>query len=193
MIAIINYNAGNTSSVLYALQRLGAEAYITQDVNEIRNATKVILPGVGHAGYAMESLNKLGIAKILPSLTQPVLGICLGMQLMCNFSDEGNTKCLGIFDATVKKFESHSLKIPHVGWNKVALEENILFHQFTNEGYAYFVHSYYIEKGNQTIATTNYTKEFSSAMQKNNFYACQFHPEKSGELGDAILKNFITL
>jgi glutamine amidotransferase len=190
MIAIINYNAGNTKSVLFALKRLGVDAIITNDVEEIQKADKVILPGVGHAAYAMAELKKLGLDTILPNLKHPVLGICLGLQLMCSFSEEGNVDCLNIFNAKVKKFESSTLKIPQMGWNEVeVLRKSII----ENNGYAYFVHSFYAEVSNDTIATTNYILPFSAAMQKDNFYACQFHPEKSSEFGEAILKQFILL
>jgi glutamine amidotransferase len=190
MVTIINYNAGNTKSVLFALERLGVNAVITNDVNQIQKADKVILPGVGHAAYAMAELKKTGLHNIIPNLQQPVLGICLGLQLMCSFSEEGVTECLNIFNASVKKFISNTDKIPQIGWNKVQVQQNNLI---SKDGYAYFVHSYYAEICSDTIATTNYILPFSAAMQKNNFYACQFHPEKSSEFGEAILKQFISL
>jgi imidazole glycerol-phosphate synthase subunit HisH len=193
MIAIINYNAGNTTSVLYALQRLGFDAIITNDVQEIKNAAKVILPGVGHAAFAMETLDNLGLATLIPTLQQPVLGICLGMQLLCNFSEEGNTKCLGIFNTEVKKFVADKVKVPQIGWNNVATKKSPLFNGFSEEAYAYFVHSYYVSLCKETIATTDYIEVFSAALQKDNFYACQFHPEKSSQFGDTILKNFLLL
>ena len=190
-IAIINYNAGNTKSVWYALQRLGFTATITNDASEIKNADRVILPGVGHAAHAMAELKKYNLDKIIPTLTQPVLGICLGLQLMCKHTAEGNVEGMGIFNASVKKFESISKKIPQIGWNKIEAKESLLLTNSSTNNYAYFVHSYYATVCAQTVGTTNYILPFSSALQKDNFLACQFHPEKSSAFGETILKNFI--
>ncbi len=190
-IAIVNYNTGNTKSVWYALQRLGCNAFITNNSTEIKNADRVILPGVGHAAYAMEELKKYELDRLIPTLTQPVLGICLGLQLMCKHTEEGDVVGIGIFDATVKKFESVNEKIPQIGWNKIEAKESLLFTNSSTNNYAYFVHSYYATVCAQTIGTTNYILPFSSALQKDNFLAYQFHPEKSSAFGETILKNFI--
>jgi glutamine amidotransferase len=193
MIAIIKYNAGNVQSVQFALQRIGAESVVTDDEKVIRNATKVIFPGVGHAGAAMEYLRVRGLDKIIVTLQQPVLGICLGMQLLCNHSDEGDTKCLGIFDTEVKLFESPALKIPQIGWNNIYDYRSVLFNGLIEDAFVYTVHSYYAAINNETVAKTDYTLPYSAAFQKNNFYAVQFHPEKSGKVGEIILKNFIQM
>lgn len=190
-IAIINYNAGNTKSVWYALQRLGYTASITNNVTEIKNADRVILPGVGHATYAMQELKKYNLDKLIPTLTQPVLGICLGLQLMCKHTTEGDVDGMGIFNAVVKKFESNNTKVPQIGWNTVDVKLSPLFAKTTLNKYAYFVHSYYATICEDTIATTNYILPFSASLQKDNFFACQFHPEKSSAFGETILKNFI--
>jgi imidazole glycerol-phosphate synthase subunit HisH len=190
-IAIVNYNAGNTKSVWYALQRLGYTALVTNDIDEIQNADRVILPGVGHAAFAMKELKKNDLDKLIPTLTQPVLGICLGLQLMCKSTTEGNVDGMGIFNTTVQKFESITEKIPQIGWNNVELNHSFLFRGISTNHYAYFVHSYYATICEQTIGTTNYVLPFSAALQKDNFIACQFHPEKSSAFGETILKNFI--
>lgn len=190
-IAIINYNAGNTKSVWYALQRLGFTAKITNDASEIKNADRVILPGVGHAAHAMAELKKYNLDKLIPTLTQPVLGICLGLQLMSKHTAEGNVEGMGIFDAVVQKFECVNTKIPQIGWNIVDVKPSPLFAKTGLNKYAYFVHSYYATICEDTIATTKYILPFSAALQKNNFLACQFHPEKSSAFGETILKNFI--
>lgn len=192
-IAIIKYNAGNVQSVQYALQRIGVESVVTDDAEMIRNAWKVIFPGVGHAAPAMEYLRQKGLDKVIGSLTQPVLGICLGLQLMCRFSEEGNTQCLGIFNTDVKLFVSDKLKIPQVGWNNIYDYDSLLFKDLPAGSFTYTVHSYYAGLSECTVAKTDYILPYSAALQKDNFYAVQFHPEKSGKTGEAILKNFIDL
>jgi glutamine amidotransferase len=194
-IAIIKYNAGNIQSVLYALERIGHTATVTDKTDEIRNADKVIFPGVGEASTAMNYLKERNLDKLIYSLTQPVLGICLGMQLMCRYSEENDTTCLGIFDEDVKKFkvESSNLKIPLIGWNSNYKLKTVLFKNVKEESYCYFVHSYYAALGVHTIATTNYILPYSSALHKENFYGVQFHPEKSAGVGEQIIKNFIEL
>ena len=193
-VAIIKYNAGNIQSVLYALERIGVKAIVTDNVTEIRSASKVIFPGVGEASTAMNYLRERGLDIIIKDLTQPVLGICLGMQLMCQHSEENDTPCLGIFDSTVKKFiATEQCKVPQVGWNKIKNTSGSLFQGLENGSYCYFVHSYYAGLCNNTIAITEFTTEFSSALRKNNFYGVQFHPEKSASIGETILKNFISL
>jgi glutamine amidotransferase len=194
-IAIIKYNAGNIRSVLYALERIGHSALVTDDAEEIKTAEKVIFPGVGEASTAMNYLKLRGLDKLIVSLTQPVLGICLGMQLMCRYSEENDTACLGIFNEDVKKFnaEGLKLKIPQIGWNNIYELKTDLFADVKQESYCYFVHGYYASKGEHSIATTNYIQPYSSALQKDNFYGVQFHPEKSAAAGEQILKNFIGL
>jgi len=192
-IAIIKYNAGNVQSVQYALQRIGVTSVVTDDATIIRNASKVIFPGVGHANAAMTYLRERELDKVIVSLQQPVLGICLGLQLLCNHSEEGDTKCMGIFDTEVKLFQSSSLKIPQIGWNTIYDYKSVLFDGLTEEAFVYTVHSYYAAVCNETTAKTNYVLPYSAALQKNNFYAVQFHPEKSGKIGEIILKNFIQL
>jgi len=192
MIAIIKYNAGNIMSVDFALKRLGIEALITDDFDIIKNAEKVIFPGVGEASTTMSYLTKNKLDKLIISLKQPVLGICLGMQLMCSYSYEGETDCLGIFDAEVKRFEGN-IKVPHIGWNSLEQIRGDLFKGINQNDYVYYVHSYYVPICDNTAAKTNYNELFSGALQKNNFYGLQFHPEKSGKIGLQILKNFIEL
>jgi glutamine amidotransferase len=192
-IAIIKYNAGNVQSVQYALQRLGVSSVVTDDETVIRNASKVIFPGVGHARSAMEYLRARELDKVIVSLQQPVLGICLGLQLMCNHSEEGNTDCMGIFNTEVKLFQSPDLKVPQVGWNTIDDYRSVLFKDLPGEAFVYTVHSYYAALSNETVAKTNYILPYSAALQKDNFYAVQFHPEKSGKVGETILKNFIDL
>ncbi len=191
-IVIIDYGAGNTKSVQFALKRLGMEALLTNNEKLIRKADKIIFPGVGHANSAMEKLKQVGLDVVIPSLTQPVLGVCLGMQLMCEFSEEGNTKGLGIFDLEVIKFSAEN-KIPQIGWNTIFDLKSELLNNLNENEYMYFVHSYYVPKSDFTIATANYGLNYSAALQKNNFYGCQFHPEKSGDKGELILKNFLNL
>lgn len=197
-IVIIKYNAGNIESVNNALTRLGVKAEITADHEKIRNADKVIFPGVGEASTTMEYLRNQGLDKVIVSLTQPVLGICLGLQLMCSHSEENDTNCLGIFDEKVTRFipkhgEEFITKVPHMGWNAITNLKSRIFSAETENQYVYFVHSYFAGLGKHTIATCNYINPFSAALQKDNFYATQFHPEKSGTVGAKILENFINL
>ena len=191
-IAVIKYNAGNIRSVFYALERLGIEATVTDDKNFIRKADKVIFPGVGEASSTMNYLRENGLDEMIRNLKQPVLGICLGQQLMCRESEEGNTACINIFDAPVIKFKP-LLKVPHMGWNKLYNAKGELFKGLEKDSYVYFVHSYYTPICNYTIASCDYITEFSAAMQRDNFFSTQFHPEKSGSVGQMILKNFINL
>lgn len=191
-LVIIKYNAGNIRSVTFALERIGVHALVTDDAAEISSADKVIFPGVGEASSAMNYLKERKLDALVTSLRQPVLGICLGMQLMCRHSEEGNTTCLGIFDQQVKKFEN-KLKVPQIGWNKINQLKSNLFNGVMEDAYMYFVHSYYAELGSNTIASTDYDIVYSSALQKNNFYAVQFHPEKSSDAGQRILENFINV
>ena len=197
-VAIIKYNAGNVQSVLYALQRLGVHAIVTDKHDEIIAADKVIFPGVGNADSAMQYLKGTGLDQLIISLKQPVLGICLGLQLMCNFSEEGNAKCLGIFDVEVKKFKLpfqnknvFPVKIPHMGWNTIYNLSSPLMKGVEEKSFVYYVHSYYAELSAQTIATTDYIIPFSAAIHKNNFYGVQFHTEKSAMAGEQILSNFL--
>lgn len=197
-LVIIKYNAGNIQSVLYALERIGVEAIVTDNVDEIQRADKVIFPGVGEASSAMRYLRERGLDNVIKNLQQPVLGICLGMQLMCRFSEENNVECLGIFDEDVKYFAKaadagNKLKIPQIGWNNIYNLKTPLFKNLPDNSYAYFVHSYYAALGDHTIATTDYILPYSSALHKDNFYGVQFHPEKSADKGEQILKNFIAL
>jgi len=192
MIAIVKYNAGNVKSVQNALEALGYPSVITDNPDELRAAEKVIFPGVGEASSAMAYLKERGLDKIIKELRQPVLGICLGQQLLCSYSEEGNVDCLGIFDATVRKFPPKDI-VPHMGWNNLENSKGTLFENLDSTADFYFVHSYYCETGPETVATCNYILPFSAAMQKNNFYATQFHPEKSAEVGSIILKNFLAL
>ncbi|MBO5381950.1 MAG: imidazole glycerol phosphate synthase subunit HisH [Bacteroides sp.] len=194
-VVIIKYNAGNICSVDYALKRLGVDAEISADPAVIRSADKVIFPGVGEAETTMEHLKATGLDKLIKELKQPVLGICLGMQLMCSHSEEGNADCLGIFDVDVKRFipKRHEDKVPHMGWNTIAQTNSDLFNGFDKDEYVYFVHSYYVPVNEHTAAVTDYIHPFSAALHKDNFYATQFHPEKSGGVGERILKNFLAL
>lgn len=191
-VVIIKYNAGNILSVSLALQRLGIKAEITSEKEKILQADKVIFPGVGEASSAMAYLKNIKINAVLSSLKQPFLGICLGLQLLCQFSEENDTECLGIFDETVKRFPP-SDKVPHMGWNSIEFDDNDLFNGLDPGSYVYFVHSYYATVGKHTVAETKYILPFSSALQRDNFYAVQFHPEKSGRIGEQILKNFLAL
>lgn len=194
-VAIIKYNAGNIYSVDYALKRLGVNPVITADAEALRKADKVIFPGVGEAFTTMEHLRQTGLDQVIRQLTQPVLGICLGMQLMCRHSEEGNADCLGIFDAEVKRFVPmrHEDKVPHMGWNTLTNVKSRLFPIDLEDQFVYFVHSYYVPVNEHTAATTEYILPFSAALHKDNFYATQFHPEKSGSVGACILSNFLNL
>ena len=191
-VAIIKYNAGNIRSVDHALKRLGISALITDDHRTIVSADKVIFPGVGEAATTMKYLHERGLDTLIAGLTQPLLGICLGQQLMCSWSEERNTSCIGIFDEPVRRFPDR-LKVPHMGWNSLSKVQGKLFDSSLNGAYVYFVHSYYVPVGNDTAAETEYMVPFSAAMQKDNFFATQFHPEKSGDPGEKILSNFLRL
>ena len=195
-VAIVRYNAGNIMSVDYALQRLGIQAEVTNDQEKIRKADKVIFPGVGEASTTMAFLKESGLDQLIKSLKQPVLGICLGMQLMCKSSTENDVECIGIFDEEVVRFipepgQENITKVPHMGWNDLSNLNSPLFDEDIDGQFVYFVHSYYATLGKDTAATSNYIIPFSAAMHRDNFYATQFHPEKSGPIGARILKNFI--
>lgn len=193
-IAIIDYNAGNTRSVQFALERLGVEPILTDDPVVLEEVDKVIFPGVGAAASTMDYLKKTGLDLIIKNLKQPVLGICLGMQLLCEFSEEGNVEGLGVFPQKVKRFVAQEgLKVPHIGWNTLERKGVPLMEGIENNSHVYFVHSYYAEMSPYTVASCIYGERFSAALQKDNFYATQFHPEKSGSIGAQILKNFIAL
>jgi glutamine amidotransferase len=219
-LAIVKYNAGNIQSVLYALERIGRQATVTDDPAQIRAADKVIFPGVGEASTAMDYLKERGLDRLLRELQQPVLGICLGMQLMCSYSEENDTECLGIFEERVKKFDPSQtggsrtgaqfrgaptvrrgeagagkdiFKVPQIGWNNIYELKTGLFEGVSDGSYCYFVHGYYAALGEHTIARTDYIQPYSSALQRDNFYGVQFHPEKSAEAGERILKNFIRI
>lgn len=196
-LVIIKYNAGNVRSVSFALERVGVKAIVSDDPETVRTADKVIFPGVGEASTAMEYLKKNKLDMVIVNLKQPVLGICLGMQLMCEYSEEGNTNCLGIFPQRVLKFKNVSkdlnYKIPQIGWNKIYDLKTDLFENIRQNEYMYFVHGYYVEIGENTISKSNYLSEYSSGIQKNNFYAVQFHPEKSALAGQQIISNFLKL
>ena len=195
VLTIIKYNAGNIQSVLYALERISVQAIVTDDHEQIKKSDGVIFPGVGEASSAMKYLKERRLDEVIKNLQQPVLGICLGMQLMCKYSEENDTACLGIFDTTVKRFgiEDLGLKVPQIGWNKVEDISGLLFREIAYDPYCYFVHSYYAELCADTAAVTEYGIRFSSALYKNNFYGVQFHPEKSAEAGEQILKNFLKI
>jgi glutamine amidotransferase len=193
-IVIIKYNAGNIQSVLFALKRIGFEAIISDHADEIKSADKVIFPGVGEASSAMIHLKEKKLDELIVQLKQPVLGICLGMQLMCSFSEEGNTKCMSIFDDQVVRFQSNkNYKVPHVGWNTINHLKSPLFVDIKENEYMYFVHGYYVQQSSLAIASTNYGLAYTSALAKDNFYGVQFHPEKSGIAGEKIIKNFLLL
>lgn len=189
-IVIIDYGAGNVKSVQFALERLGFKAICSNDPKVIIGADKVIFPGVGEAKSAMKEIKRYGLDKLIPRLEQPVLGICLGMQLMCLSSEENDTSCLGIFPIEVKKFQV-DLKVPHIGWNQIVDLKGHLFDEVEELSYVYYVHSYYVPENEYSIANTDYGIKYSGAIQRDNFFACQFHPEKSGDVGEQILKNFI--
>ena len=192
MIAIIDYVAGNVKSVQNAVEKLGFVTIITSDFEDIKNAEKVIFPGVGEASMAMKYLKNLKLDELIPILKQPFLGICLGQQLLCNFSEEGNTKCLGIFDLNVKEFPATDI-VPHMGWNNLQKMSGDLFDGISADDNLYFVHSYYCEIGENTTSECDYILPFSATLQKDNFYGTQFHPEKSGALGAKILENFLNI
>jgi len=192
-VAIVRYNGGNTVSVTNALSRLGAEVVITDSPEKLAGADKVIFPGVGEASTAMESLRASRVDRVIPELRQPVLGICLGMQLMCERSEENDTKCLGIIAQSVRRFAGEGLKVPHVGWNTITATTSPLFNGVEDGEYMYFVHSYFVELGGSTVATSEYAGEFSSAVASGNFFGVQFHPERSGSAGARVLQNFLSL
>ncbi|WP_426094604.1 imidazole glycerol phosphate synthase subunit HisH [Flavobacterium sp. DSR2-3-3] len=191
-IVIINYGVGNIQSIKFAIERLGFEAVLSNDWKEIKAADRVIFPGVGEASFAMKMLIDSGLDVLIPTLKQPVLGICLGMQLMCNKSEEGKTTGLGIFDVDVIKF-TPKVKVPQMGWNQIYNLKSLLFKEINENEHMYLVHSFYVPICLEAIATTNYEVEYASALQKNNFYGTQFHPEKSGDVGEQILGNFLKL
>ena len=194
-VAIIDYNAGNIYSVVYALKRLGLNPLVTVNKEEILSADKIIFPGQGEASKTMQYLKNSRLDDLIKGLRQPMLGICIGMQLMCRFSEEGNTDCLGIFDVPVLKFQAKKQedKVPHMGWNTLSNLKSDLYSNIQEEEFVYFVHSYYVPVFENTIAETNHIQNFSAALQKDNFYATQFHPEKSGKVGEKILLNFLNL
>lgn len=195
-VVIIKYNAGNIQSVLFALERIGVKATVTDDASLIKAAGKVIFPGVGEASTAMTYLKERGLDRLIISLSQPVLGICLGMQLLCRYSEENDTNCLGVFDnVMVRKFlpATEAFKVPQIGWNTIHDLRSDLFQNVNVNSYCYFVHGYYADTSQHTIATTDYIQPYSSALRKNNFFGVQFHPEKSADVGEQILKNFLSL
>jgi len=192
-LVIINYGAGNIQSIKFAMKRLGYDARLSNDADEIRQADKVIFPGVGEASSAMTKLWESGLHDLIPTLSQPVLGICLGMQLMCNSSQEGDTTGLGIFDVPVLKFDITKVKVPQIGWNQISNLKSDLFTNISEDEHIYLVHSFYAPLCAETIAETNYDIRYSAALQKDNFYGTQFHPEKSGDVGERILENFLKL
>lgn len=191
-IIIINYGAGNIKSIQFAFKRLGFDAILSNNIDEIKNADKIIFPGVGEASSAMQKLKESGLDTLIPTLKQPVLGICLGMQLLCTSTEENNTNGLGIFNTKVKRF-SNEVKVPQIGWNSVSNLKSDLFKNIKEEEFMYLVHSYYAESCDEQIATTNYGVNYASALQKDNFYGVQFHPEKSSKAGEQLLKNFLKL
>lgn len=191
-VAVIQYNAGNVQSVLFALERLGVQGVLTGDANVIRRADKVIFPGQGHAAPTMAYLRSHGLDEVIKNLKQPVLGICIGQQLLCSHSEEGDTPCLGVFGERVKVFPTtDGYKVPHMGWNQLAANGHALFEGLPANADVYFVHSYYVERGPHAIAACDYITPFAAALHKDNFYAVQFHPEKSGAVGQRILQNFL--
>ena len=191
-LVILNYGAGNIKSIQFAFKRLGYDAVLTDDPDLIKASDKVIFPGVGEASSAMTKLKQTGLDQLIPQLTQPVLGICLGMQLMCNHTEEGHTDGLGIFDVNVKRF-SKQVKVPQMGWNTITNLKSDLFKGIRDEEYMYLVHSYYAEHCEEAIATSNYELKYASALENDNFFGVQFHPEKSSKSGEQILKNFLEL
>ena len=191
-IVIIDYGAGNIKSIQFAFKRLGVEAKLSNIPEEILAADKIIFPGVGEASNAMQKLKESGLDVLIPKLKQPVLGICLGMQLLCNYTEEGDTKGLGVFNTNIKRF-SNKVKVPQIGWNTITNLKSMLFNGISDGEYMYLVHSYYAEICKETISVTNYNYNYSSALQKDNFYGVQFHPEKSSIVGEQLLKNFLEL
>lgn len=191
-IVIIDYGGGNIQSVKFAFQRLGIEPILSNNAEIIKSADKIVFPGVGEASTAMKAIKSNNLDDLIPELKQPFLGICLGMQLLCSSTEENNTNCLNIFPIKVKKFEP-ILKVPHMGWNNINISGKGLFENIESKEYVYFIHSYYVPANKYSIANTNYIENFSAAINKNNFYACQFHPEKSGKTGEKILKNFLKI
>lgn len=194
-VVIIKYNAGNVCSVINALHRLGVSPTVTDNSELMRKADCVLFPGQGEASYTMRYLREKGLDEVICSLTQPVLGICIGMQLMCRHSEEGDTDCLGIFDVGVKRFvpTEHQFKIPHMGWNSIGNLKSPLFKGIDNGEFVYFIHSYYIPDNDNSIAECNYIHSFCASLNKDNFYATQFHPEKSGSVGERIIENFLSI
>lgn len=192
-IAVVKYNAGNVESVLHAISRLGASPILTDDAATLKSADRVLFPGVGEAKTCMQYLRERGLDKIILSLTQPVLGICLGLQLLSSHSEENDTPCLGVFERKVKKFSGNAVKVPHMGWNQISNLKGPLFQGVKEGSYVYFVHSYFLEVFDETLATTCHGETFSASARKGNFYGVQFHPEKSAEVGEVILRNFLSL
>jgi len=196
VLTIIKYNAGNIQSVLYALERIGVQARVTDDIEQIQKADKVIFPGVGEASTAMNYLKERKLDEVIKNLEQPVLGICLGLQLMCAYSEENDTECMGIFEEQVKLFnpvKGSNIKVPQIGWNNIYDLKTGLFKNVEEKSYCYFVHGYYAASGKHTIGTTDYVQPYSSALHRDNFYGVQFHPEKSAGAGEQIIKNFLSL
>ena len=196
MIAVVDYDTGNLRSVCNALGRIGVQYCVTSDIDTIRAAERVLLPGVGEASSAMEKLRERGLCDVIKGLTQPVLGICIGMQLMCRSSEEGNAACLGIFDTAVRRFEpdkESGVKVPHMGWNSIGCLHSPLFEGIADSAFVYFVHSYAPDLCDECIAVSGNGRTFAAALAKGNFYGTQFHPEKSGDIGEAILRNFLKL
>ena len=194
-VAIVKYNAGNVYSVVNALRRMGIEPLLTDNAEALRKADRVFFPGQGHAGEAMDYLRARRLDEVIRDLKQPVFGICVGQQLLCKYSEEGNTDCIGIFDAEVKRFQpkNHEDKVPCMGWNQLYDIKSPLYNGLNDGDYVYFVHSFFVPICAETIATADYIQPYSASMQKDNFYTCQFHPEKSGKVGERILKNFLEL
>lgn len=192
-VVIIDYGAGNVRSVKFTLERIGITPILSRDAEEIVSADKLIFPGVGEASSSMKTLEEFGLIELIKSARQPFLGICLGMQMMCQYSEENDTTGLGIFPLDVKLFDNSQIKVPHMGWNQIESLESPIFEGLTEKDYMYFVHSFYVPDSKWTIAKASYPTPFSAALQKDNFFGCQFHPEKSGNLGQRILDNFVKL